>query len=173
MSSVCALITSPHGQFTAFAVSLPLLFVPKMIAIALWCIFGIILANSMSFKIYLTGSVTVELDGRVAVEERQFRGKQGRLVFAYLVCQRARAVSREELVDLLWPDGPAASWEIALSAVRSRIRHLISNEPLQDSGASLSRGSKSVPVAAAVGHMGRHRGGSRGHRAGGNRVEGR
>ncbi|MCH7624965.1 MAG: hypothetical protein IIC83_03480 [Chloroflexi bacterium] len=95
----------------------------------------------MSFKIYLTGSVTLELDGRVAVEERQFRGKQGRLVFAYLVCQRARAVSREELVDLLWPDGPAASWEIALSAVLSRIRHLISHDPLQDSGASLSRGS--------------------------------
>ena len=95
----------------------------------------------MAFKIYLTGSVTLEIDGHVAVEERQFRGKQGRLVFAYLVCQRARAVSREELVDLLWPDGPAASWEIALSAVLSRIRNLITREPLQDSGASLSRGS--------------------------------
>ena len=112
-----------------------------MIAISLWCIFGILLATNMPIKIYLTGSVTLELDGSVAVEERQFRGKQGRLVFAYLVCQRARAVSREELVDLLWPDGPAASWEIALSAVLSRIRHLITREPLQDSGASLSRGS--------------------------------
>ncbi len=95
----------------------------------------------MAFKIYLTGSVTLELDGRVSVEERQFRGKQGRLAFAYLVCQRARAVSREELVDLLWPDGPAPSWEIALSAVLSRIRHLVAREPLQNSGASLSRGS--------------------------------
>ena len=87
----------------------------------------------MEFKVYLTGSVTVE--------ERQFRGKQGRLAFAYLVCQRARAVSREELVDLLWPDGPAPSWEIALSAVLSRIRHLVTQEPLKDIGTSLSRGS--------------------------------
>ena len=38
----------------------------------------------MGVRIYLAGKVAIEVDGKIVVEERQFRGKQGRLVFAYL-----------------------------------------------------------------------------------------
>ena len=58
----------------------------------------------MSIRIYLTGRVALEADGVVVLDERRFRGRQGRLVFAYMVCHRTRAVSREELAILLWPE---------------------------------------------------------------------
>ena len=33
----------------------------------------------MGLRIYATGRVAIEVDGRVVVDERQFRGKQGRV----------------------------------------------------------------------------------------------
>lgn len=94
----------------------------------------------MSLRVYLTGSVAVEADGAVVVHERQLRGKQGRLVFAFLVCQRTRPVSREELAALLWPGDMPAVWQVGLSALLSRLRGLLATEPLKAQGVSLSRG---------------------------------
>ena len=45
--------------------------------------------------ICLSGRVAIELDGQV------FRGRQGRLVFAYLVAQRTHPVSRQKLASLI------------------------------------------------------------------------
>ncbi len=94
----------------------------------------------MSIRIFLTGRVAVEVDGEVVVTERMLRGRQGRLLFAYLVCERTRPVAREELVDVLWPDGPAPSWSSALSALMSRITGALSTGPIEGRGISLSRG---------------------------------
>ena len=58
----------------------------------------------MSIKIYLTGRVTVEINGKTVIDEQDFRGKQGRLAFSYLVCERTRPVPRADLATLLWPD---------------------------------------------------------------------
>ncbi len=69
------------------------------------------------------GGVEVEVDGRV-LPEALIGGRQGRLVLAYLVCERERAVRREELADLLWPDQLPDSWTASLSAVISRLRRL-------------------------------------------------
>ena len=55
----------------------------------------------MSIRIYLAGRIALEVDGEVTLNERRFRGKQGRLVFAYLVSEKTRPVSREELAVLL------------------------------------------------------------------------
>ncbi len=72
----------------------------------------------------LCGGVAVEVDGRV-LPDALLAGRQGRLVLAYLVCERHRTVSREELADLLWADGLPQSWPSSLSAIVSRLRKLL------------------------------------------------
>ena len=51
----------------------------------------------MALRIYVTGRVSAEVDGQVVIDERSFRGKQGRLLFAYPVSGRSRPVAKEEL----------------------------------------------------------------------------
>jgi DNA-binding SARP family transcriptional activator len=57
--------------------------------------------------------------------EDQFPGRQGRLLFAYMVCNRHRPMTREELAEVLWPESLPRAWETALSAVVSKVRGLL------------------------------------------------
>ena len=91
----------------------------------------------MSIRFYLTGRICLEVDGRVIVDERQLRGRQGRLAFAYLAAERARSIPREELAKVLWPDHMAPSWEMSLSALISKLRSALSVEPLRSRGVAL------------------------------------
>ena len=93
----------------------------------------------MGIRIYVTGRVAVEVDGQVVIDERLFRGKQGRLLFAYLVSERSRPVAKEELASVLWPDQQSDTWEAALSALTSRLAALLSSEGLETLGMSFSR----------------------------------
>src|SRR4051795_10157850 len=52
-------------------------------------------------------------------------GRQGRLLFAYLVLNRDRDCGRPELIDLLWPERPPAAAETALSALLSKLRRAL------------------------------------------------
>ena len=94
----------------------------------------------MSIRVYLAGRMAVEVDGQVIIDERRFRSRQARLAFAYLICERTRPVSREELARLIWPQEVASSWEVALSALMSRLRSLLSSDGLSSRGVSFSRG---------------------------------
>lgn len=85
----------------------------------------------------MCGGVEVEIDGRV-LPDALIGGRQGRLVLAYLVCERDRAVRREELADLLWPDRLPDSWAASLSAVISRLRRLFSEAGLDGQSAITS-----------------------------------
>ena len=96
--------------------------------------------HDLEIRIYLTGRVAVEVDGKVVIDERQLRGKQGRLVFTYLMCERTRPVSREELAAVLWPDNLSVSWEGALSALTSRLGSILSMDLLEARGVSFARG---------------------------------
>ena len=69
------------------------------------------------------------------------RGKQGRLAFAYLVHDRTRPVSKEELANIIWPHEMSPAWEGALSAITSRIRTVLSIDPLKQQGISFIRSS--------------------------------
>ena len=93
----------------------------------------------MGLRIYVTGRVAIEVDGIVVIDERQFRGKQGRLLFVYLVCERSRPVSKEELASVLWPDEQSEAWEAALSALTSRLAGLLTTNGMEGQGASFSR----------------------------------
>ena len=72
-------------------------------------------------RIYLTGEVQAERDGKLLRESR-LGGPQGRFVLAYLVSERKRAVTQSELAEALWPESLPASWPLALSAIISRLR---------------------------------------------------
>ena len=52
-------------------------------------------------------------------------GRQGRLLLAYLVINRARTCPRAELIDVLWPEAPPAAPDSALSALLSKLRRAL------------------------------------------------
>ena len=72
-------------------------------------------------RIYLTGTVQVELGQRL-LSESQLGGPQGRFVLTYLVTERERAVTQGELAEALWSETLPPSWALALSAIVSRLR---------------------------------------------------
>jgi len=75
-------------------------------------------------RISLTGRVSIEADG-ARLDEQSFPGRQGRLVFAYLLAEEGRPVPRDELAEVLWGDAPPARWEKALSVLVSKLRALL------------------------------------------------
>jgi DNA-binding SARP family transcriptional activator len=71
--------------------------------------------------------VAVEADGLLMGEER-FPGRQGRLLFAYLVAENGRPVPRDELAEALWAEAPPpATWEKALTVLVSKLRGLLAD----------------------------------------------
>jgi SARP family transcriptional regulator, regulator of embCAB operon len=79
----------------------------------------------MGIRVYLTGRVGVEVNGALVLDEGDFRGRQDRLVFAFLASERSRPVGAEELAEVLWPDAGATLWRSGLSPIVSRLRSLV------------------------------------------------
>lgn len=74
-------------------------------------------------SINLAGPLTLSAEpGRIGPSD--FPGRQGRLVFAHLLLA-GRPVDRDELAQMLWPDGLPSSWSGDLSAVVSKLRALL------------------------------------------------
>lgn len=90
----------------------------------------------MAVRVSLTDRISIEADG-VVVDEQRFPGRQGRLVFAYLLAAQGRPVPRDELADALWGDELPAKWEKALSVLVSKLRALL-NECGVDGATSLT-----------------------------------
>jgi DNA-binding SARP family transcriptional activator len=74
----------------------------------------------MATRIQICGPVVVQVDGRRV--EGALPGRQGLLLLVYLAANRDRAVSRDELIEALWPDELPARPESALSVVLSKLR---------------------------------------------------
>jgi SARP family transcriptional regulator, regulator of embCAB operon len=72
-------------------------------------------------RIYLTGEISLTLGGELVRADR-LPGRQGRRALAYLLVERHRPVTRDELADSLWPQHPPAAYEVALSAIVSKLR---------------------------------------------------
>lgn len=95
-------------------------------------------------KIQLCGQLALVVGGE-RVEER-LPGRQGRLVFAFLALNRLRSVSRDELLDALWPDGRDGG----LAPLLSKVRRLV---PVEGTQLVLPPGSRvDVEVAADAVH---------------------
>jgi DNA-binding SARP family transcriptional activator len=71
----------------------------------------------------LFGGLQIRLAGGDVVE--QLPGRQGRALVAYLVLNRDRPVSRDELLNVLWPTQPPAAPEAALSSLLTKVRRAV------------------------------------------------
>jgi len=82
----------------------------------------------MGWTIRLCGPLGVDQGGRSRAAA--LPGRQGRLLFAYLVLNRDRDCGRGELIDLLWPEKPPAAADTALSALLSKLRRALGDGAL-------------------------------------------
>jgi DNA-binding SARP family transcriptional activator len=98
-------------------------------------------------RLLICGRISIEHEGGV-VAESAFPGRLGRRLWAYLVLQRRRPVSRGELVDALWGDASPEAADASLNALVSRVRTAIA--PLGPGCAELraATGTYSLHLAA-------------------------
>ena len=83
-------------------------------------------------RIQLCGRLVATVDGRRV--DSELPGRQGRLLFVYLVSNRLRAASRAELMDAVWPDGWPGAPDSAMSALISKLRRVVGRERLEGRG---------------------------------------
>ena len=67
-------------------------------------------------RVQICGQLAIEVDGERL--ETRLPGRQGCLLFVYLVVNRLRPAPRDELVEALWPDGRDAGRSPLLSKLR-------------------------------------------------------
>src|SRR6202035_3231260 len=81
-----------------------------------------------STRVQLCGQMSVEIEG---VEVAQgLRGRQVRLLLAYLLLNRTRRLGREELIGALWPSNAPISQDAALRTLLSRLRSALGSGAL-------------------------------------------
>ena len=77
----------------------------------------------MAARIQICGRVVATIDGKRL--EHEFPGRQGKLLFVYLVCNRLRPATRGELMHALWPQELPGAADSALSALLSKLRRVV------------------------------------------------
>ena len=82
--------------------------------------------------IQLCGTLAVSLDGRRV--EHLLPGRQGRLLLAYLVLNRTRDVTTDELVNALWSDEAPDRAEATLRTLISKVRRVVGADALGRGG---------------------------------------
>jgi SARP family transcriptional regulator, regulator of embCAB operon len=68
--------------------------------------------------------------------DEQLPGRQGRLLFAYLVDAQGRAVARDELAEVLWEGDLPTTWESALRVLVSKVRRVLADQADLEAAAS-------------------------------------
>jgi DNA-binding SARP family transcriptional activator/tetratricopeptide (TPR) repeat protein len=76
----------------------------------------------------LCGRLSVEISG--AQRADRLRGRQARLLLAYLLLNRKRPVGRDELIGALWPEEAPVSQDAALRTLLSRVRSALGGSAL-------------------------------------------
>jgi DNA-binding SARP family transcriptional activator len=79
-----------------------------------------------SLRIQICGTLAVERDGQRL--EGRLPGRQGRLVFTYLVVNRHRQVPRDELAEALWREPDPAAVDARLNPLLSKLRRAFGAE---------------------------------------------
>ena len=79
-------------------------------------------------RVQLCGRFVLELDGRRI--DTKLPSRQGRLLFAYLTLNRERPVTRDELVDAMWPHATPPGAASALTVLISKLRTALSAQLL-------------------------------------------
>jgi SARP family transcriptional regulator, regulator of embCAB operon len=82
--------------------------------------------------IQVCGPLVIRLEGQR--REQELGGRQARELVAFLVVNRRRTVSRDELLAALWPDDPPAGAARTLNTLLSRIRRALGHERIVGRG---------------------------------------
>lgn len=84
----------------------------------------------MGSRIQLCGRLVATIGDRRI--EDDLPGRQGKLLFTYLILRRLRTVTRDELVEALWPRELPSAPESALAALLSKLRKVVPVEGRSD-----------------------------------------
>jgi DNA-binding SARP family transcriptional activator len=120
------------------------------------------LANDSLRHVDIFADVVVQLCGRLVVRSEgaeiagQLPGAQGRIAFAWLVCNRHRDAPRDELATAIWGEERPAATGQAMRALLSKLRSAIGRDALPADGPLRLRlaadASVDVEVAARAIH---------------------
>jgi SARP family transcriptional regulator, regulator of embCAB operon len=80
------------------------------------------LASSRSVRIQICGPLAIERDGERL--DALLPGRQGRLLFTYLVVNRHRNLPRDELAEALWREPDPAAVDTRLNPLLSKLRRV-------------------------------------------------
>jgi SARP family transcriptional regulator, regulator of embCAB operon len=80
------------------------------------------LASSPLVRIQICGPLAVECDGQRL--DARLPGRQGRLLFTYLVVNRHRYIPRHELAEALWREPAPATVDARLNPLLSKLRRV-------------------------------------------------
>ena len=100
-------------------------------------------------RIYLAGQPCL-LSGRGLLRVDRLPGRQGRLAFVLLMSERGRPVSRDELADELWPQQTPPAYEVALSAIVSKLRSLLAEAGVDRAAVQAAGGCYRVDLGSDV-----------------------
>ncbi|HUJ66971.1 MAG TPA: BTAD domain-containing putative transcriptional regulator [Acidimicrobiales bacterium] len=79
-------------------------------------------ASTTALRIQICGSLAIERDGERL--ETRLPGRQGRLLFTYLVVNRHRPVARDQLAEALWREPDPAAVDTRLNPLLSKLRRV-------------------------------------------------
>ena len=83
-------------------------------------------ASGRPLRIQICGPLAIERDGERL--EAGLPGRQGRLLFAYLVINRHRQVPRDELAEALWREPDPAAVDTRLNPLLSKLRRVFGTD---------------------------------------------
>ena len=86
-------------------------------------------ASPAAVRIQICGPLAVECAGQ-RVESR-LPGRQGRLLFTYLVVNRDRAVGRDEVAEALWREPDPSAIDSRLNPLLSKVRRVFGNSAVE------------------------------------------
>ena len=90
-------------------------------------------------RIDLAGGCVVTLDGR-RLAPTELGSRRGRLLLELLAAARGRALSCDEIVEVLWPTGPPGRPEAAVATLVSRLRSVLGAEAVLGARGSYRQG---------------------------------
>jgi DNA-binding SARP family transcriptional activator len=107
------------------------------------------LASSSALRVQICGSLAIHRNGRRV--EGALPGRQGRLLFTYLVVNRHRQAPRDEVAEALWREPDPAAVETRLNPLLSKLRRVLGAETIQGRAAlQLQLPAAWVDLEAAV-----------------------
>lgn len=80
-------------------------------------------------RIQICGTLSVERDGQRL--DAGLPGRQGRLLFTYLVINRHRPVPRDELAEALWREPDPAAIDVRLNPLLSKLRRIFGTDSIE------------------------------------------